>query len=130
MNTIKVVYNPSVVEIVRLFDEIRNSGCIFSAQFIKKDGTLRRMNCRTKVTKYLKGGKKGYIPIQKGLITVFDLKKKEYRSVNLNTIQKVSFGHTTYVFNDHQRSDDYDIGSLWPKDPHLRSVEDYDHHQW
>ena len=38
----------------KLFQEI-TSGKIFTAQFIKKDGSRRLMNCRTNVKKFTNG---------------------------------------------------------------------------
>ena len=60
---------------------------IFTVTFEKKDGTMRVLNGKLGVTKHLKGGKKGYD--YKHLITVFDLKKKGYRTVNLDTITEI-----------------------------------------
>lgn len=62
------------------------NGRIFHVNFIKKDGSERKMLCRTGVTKHLKGGELSYDPIEKGLLSVFDMEKGEYRMVNLNTI--------------------------------------------
>lgn len=58
-------------------------GKFFTVQFIKKDGNVRTMNCRLGVTKGIKGtGNKKSAP---NIITVWDAKKKQYRSVNLET---------------------------------------------
>lgn len=57
---------------------------IFSVKFTKKDGTLRKMLCRLGVTKHLKGGQKKYD--YDNLLTVFSLDKKQYRTVNLDTL--------------------------------------------
>jgi len=45
---------------------------MFSVTFIKKDGSLRRMVAR--------------LGVRKGLMVVFDMHKKEFRMINLNTI--------------------------------------------
>lgn len=51
--------NPKVVEaMISAFDD----GTIFSVVFEKKDGTLRRMVCRTGVKKHLAGGQATYDP--------------------------------------------------------------------
>jgi hypothetical protein len=65
-------------------------GRIFSVEFLKRDNTLRKMICRTGVTKHLKGGELAYDPIEKGLLGVFDMQKQEYRMINLRTIQRIS----------------------------------------
>lgn len=61
----------------------------FSVTFIKKDGTLRNMNARLGVTKHLKGGTKKYNTDSLNYLTVFDLKKKAYRTINLNTLKSI-----------------------------------------
>jgi len=70
----------------------------FTISFIKKDGTLRKMNARLGVTKYLKGGKKFYNPDDFNYLTVFDLGKKQYRTVNLNTVKEVKSNKETLTF--------------------------------
>ena len=62
-------------------------GKIFSVSFIKKDGTERTMVCRLGVQKYLSGGKSVNDPNKH--LTVFDMQKKAYRNVALETIYKL-----------------------------------------
>jgi hypothetical protein len=68
-------------------------GKIFTIEFVKKNGEYRRMNCRKGVTKHLKGGEN---PLRYGnnpeLRIVFDMQKKEYRMVNLDTARKLIAG--------------------------------------
>lgn len=70
----------------------QTNGQIFGVTFMKKDGTVRDMNCRLGVKKHLKGGKLNYDPADYDLMTVFDIQKKEYRSIALNTLMTVSVG--------------------------------------
>ena len=65
-----------------------SSGRIFTACFIKKDGSERVMNCRTGVKKYITGRGKRFT-LKKNLKRVYDLKKKGYRMINLNTLKWV-----------------------------------------
>jgi hypothetical protein len=62
---------------------------IFTATFRKKDGSLRVMNCRLGVKKHLKGGQKSYNDDDFNYLTVFDLNKKAYRTINLNTLEQI-----------------------------------------
>ena len=73
-------------------------GQIFSGLFIKKDGTHRLINARTAVTKHLKQDAKPrpYDPIKYDLIPVFDMTKKGYRMINLNTLQKLIINKIIY----------------------------------
>jgi len=76
---------------------IRNTkGKFFTVTFIKKDGTTRVMNARLGVKAYLKGGELPYDAASKGLIPVFDIPKRSYRMVNLNTITDLKIGNNTY----------------------------------
>ena len=59
----------------------------FSAQFVKKNGEVRKMLCRVGVKKYLKGGVKKYD--YDNLVTVYDLKKKAYRTIPLDRLMEV-----------------------------------------
>lgn len=62
---------------------------IFTATFRKNDGSLRVMNCRLGVKKHLKGGQKNYKDEDFNYLTVFDLNKKGYRVINLNTLEQI-----------------------------------------
>jgi hypothetical protein len=64
----------------------QSKGKIFSAIFIKKDGTVREMNCRTGVKKYLRGGSLSYNPSDYLNIPVFDLVKKAYRTIKCDNL--------------------------------------------
>lgn len=69
-------------------DRILNSnGKIFTVEFTKKDGSLRVMNCRIGVTKYLKGGSSTLNPDK--YITVYDMQSKGYRAINKESILNV-----------------------------------------
>jgi len=72
-------------------------GQIFSVEFEKKDGTIRRMNCRTGVTKGVKGVGLSYDPKDFDLMTVFDLQKKNFRMINTSTLRSVTVKGQTYA---------------------------------
>lgn len=59
----------------------------FSATFVKRNGEVRKMLCRVGVKRYLKGGQKKYD--YDNLMTVYDVKKKGYRTINLDTLMQV-----------------------------------------
>lgn len=59
----------------------------FTVKFTKKDGTVRTLNGMLGVKKHLKGGVKRYD--KSNLVTVYDLKAKGYRTVNLETLQEI-----------------------------------------
>ena len=68
------------------FDKIAGDGKIASAVFIKKDGSLRKMVFRTKVTKGVTGEGMRYNPSDYGLRTVYDMQKLAFRHINLETV--------------------------------------------
>ena len=72
-----------------------SNGRFVSVTFIKKDGTERTMLCRLGVTKYLKGGTSKLDAEQ--YLTVFDVKKEEYRAINRDTILSVKLAGATYT---------------------------------
>lgn len=69
---------------------------IFSVEFIKKDGSLRKMVCRLGVKKHLKGGELGYDAEALNYLTVFDLQSEEYRTINVNTLKTITFEGIKY----------------------------------
>ena len=78
---------------------INNSnGRIFSSLFIKKVGSHRLMNARLKVTKHLKENakKRPYEPSKYNLLTVFDMQKKSYRMINIETLQTLIINKKMY----------------------------------
>ena len=72
----------------------------FTAKFIKKDGSLRTMNCRLGVKKHLKGGELNHNPEDLNHLIVYDIIKKSYRTINLNTLKEITIKKETYKFNE------------------------------
>ena len=73
-----------------VLNKIKNSnGKIFNVVFIKKDGSLRSMNCRLGVKKGITGAGLKFNPLLKGLLPVFDMAKNAFSMINLETIQKL-----------------------------------------
>jgi hypothetical protein len=69
----------------KLLQETSNKK-IFSVTFIKKDGSLRKMNAMRGVRKGVKGVGHSFDPSEKNLLTVFDMQKGDFRFVNLNEV--------------------------------------------
>ena len=67
-----------------------SNGHFFTVTFIKKDGTIRTMNCRTGVRKHAKGGSNGLDASK--FFTVFDVQRKAYRAINKDTVLAVRVG--------------------------------------
>ena len=75
---------------------LATKGRIFSVTFIKKDGTERRMVCRTGVQKGVKGVGLKFDPSSKNLMVVFDMQKKAFRMINLSTLLSFKFNKKTF----------------------------------
>ena len=73
-------------------------GKYFSAAFKKKDGSYREMVSRTGVKKFRKTqDKKSFAHnLDNPYFLVYDIKKKGYRVINLETLLWVKFGGTRY----------------------------------
>jgi hypothetical protein len=79
-----------------LHKRIKSAGNkFFTVEFIKKDGSLRRMNCRMGVKKYLKGTGKPR-PETPGLVIVYDIQAKDYRSFRINKLVSLTIDEQTY----------------------------------
>ena len=80
-----------------------HDGKIFRVDFVKKDGTNRKIICRLKVKKDIKGKRKKLDFDQKLLIpyiNVFDMKKNGWRKINLDTIYYLKIHGVEYKLID------------------------------
>ena len=64
----------------------KDSGRFFSVLFIKADGSLRSMNCRGGVRKFLKNADAAPRKTPDSVFVVFDVKAMEYRSIPMDRI--------------------------------------------
>jgi hypothetical protein len=71
-------------------------GHIFTVTFTKKDNTIRQLNGRLGVKKYLKGGVDTTAHLT-NFINVFDVHKKDYRKINMDTISNLVINKQEYV---------------------------------
>lgn len=70
----------------------------FTAHFIKKDNTKRVLNCMTGKRWEAKTDRtQPYNPEDYNLIKVYDLKKKGFRIINLETLYKLNINKTKYI---------------------------------
>ena len=75
-----------------------SNGRVFTVDFIKRTtGEPRVMNARLGVKKHLKGGTLKYNPASKNLISVFDMQKKGYRMVDIDTIYGLRIDGNDYA---------------------------------
>jgi hypothetical protein len=85
------------INLLEAYLKIRETrGSIFTARFIKKDGTRRKMNCRLGVRREIVGKGMSYNPLQKLLLPVYDMQVCEYRNINLNTMYSLTINNIQY----------------------------------
>jgi hypothetical protein len=82
------------------FKEMVSDGKIFTVEFVKKDGTVRKMNARLGVKKHLKGGSLAFDPSERNLLPVFDMQKEGYRMINASTILTIKIGGKEIVLEN------------------------------
>lgn len=83
-------------------DKIRAAGgAFFTVDFVKRTtGELRSMNCRTGVQKHLKGGDAAYNFTEHNLVSVWDVEKKGYRSIPVESIKRLALGGEEFTVDD------------------------------
>ena len=69
---------------------------IIAIVFRKKDGRRRKMSLRVGVKKNLKGGVNKVESIERSYVTVFDMNKGNYRTINLRTLESITARGDTY----------------------------------
>lgn len=74
----------------------KTKGQFFSICYQKVDGSIRTISCRLGVTKYLKKDAIFRTP-REDVITVYDMVKKNYRSLRVERIQSIKVSGETYV---------------------------------
>lgn len=71
---------------------------VFTARFIKKDGSERVMNCRRGVKKGVKGVGMSYDPYEKNLLPVYDMQKEAFRMINISTLKELKANKEQIIF--------------------------------
>lgn len=74
-------------------------GRFFVCEFVKKDGKLRKLLGRIRVSKHVTGEGLAFEPKDYNLHVVWDAQNKGYRMVNLETLQSVQCGDLVWRKN-------------------------------
>ena len=91
------IINISPTEAVEKIEAASRSGRVFGVRFIKRTtGEVRDMNCRGGVRRHLRGGEQAYDPKTHRLVTVFDMVKGGYRSINCDSIIRIAVDGETF----------------------------------
>lgn len=89
---------PRKLTLQQFVDAARATGHIFAIEFIRRsDGALDAMTCRTGVTKGTKGKSMGYNPKDHGLLSVYSMDKKGFRSIPVENIRRLAMRGKRYV---------------------------------
>lgn len=97
-NRIEVITRTKAAEILKGTD-----GGFFSVFFIKKDGSLRKMTGRKGVKKGVKGVGSTVARPDTPYVTVFDVVKKNFRVLNLETLLEIKTRGTTYLVRGYEK---------------------------
>ena len=82
-----------------------SKGLIFSTTFVKKDNTIRTLTSRTGKQYKSKTGKAAPYKAQDyNLIPLYDMKKKAFRMLNLNTLLTLSINKEKYLIEQSEVS--------------------------
>lgn len=74
-----------------------NKGRFLTVTFVKKNGSLRTMNCRKGVYKGTTGGGLRFDPVDKNLVGVWDRPKGGHRFVTCDDIKRIHIDKKRYV---------------------------------
>lgn len=87
-------------EVERRLRIIRKSnGHIFSCIFVKKDNTLRKMVARLGVRKGVSGEGMSWNPLDRDMIPAYDMQKRDWRMINLNSMVQARVNGVQYNFH-------------------------------
>lgn len=83
---------------------LKNSkGKIMTIVYKKKDGTTRIINTRTGVKVNIKGTGLKYDPEKYGYVILWDMQKRNYRTVNPNTATRLTSQGKTYTITESKK---------------------------
>ena len=90
----KYISREQVAEVISAISK----SAIFSIEFVKVNGELRKMNCRRGVKSYLTPKPTRQKPtMDEKYITVFDMHKKAYRHINKETTKSIHAARVNYI---------------------------------
>lgn len=81
------IHSERAMKMVSKLDTLASNGKFFSVKFLKKDGSERKITARTQVRKGLSGGER-CLPLK--YLSVYDVQKQQYRSINPESILEVN----------------------------------------
>lgn len=86
--------NISRFKVVGLLE--RTNGRLFSAVFTKRNGEVRTLTGRFGVTSKLRGGDNTVVTPERPYLTVYDMHKQGYRTLNLATLSAIKVNGINY----------------------------------
>jgi len=84
-------------ENVRNFLEEKARKRVVSAVFTKLDGSDRTMTLRIGVKKNLRGGTNNVMALDRSYLTVYDMNKASYRTLNMRTVKSITSDGVKYI---------------------------------
>ena len=83
---------------MNIIKKVSQNGKIFSVEFIKKNGDVRKMTVRKGVTKFLRGGGYNTVSHLPQYMTLFSINDNGYRNLNLHTLFSIKGDGKEYTF--------------------------------
>ena len=86
--------------IAEVVPEILMSGQVCRVDYMKKDGEVTTMVCRTGVGKYVTGRGTSPTNLSEGRLSVYSFDRQGYRTLKLNNIMTIKHGGILYDFRN------------------------------
>jgi hypothetical protein len=86
--------------IATVVPKVLMSGQVCRVDYIKSDGSVTTMLCRTGVGKYVKGTGKSPTDLSKGRLSVYAFDRQGYRTLKLDKILTIKHGGILYDFRN------------------------------
>ena len=86
--------------IATVVPEVLMSGQVCRVDYMKKDGEVTTMICRTGVGKYVTGRGKSPTDLTQGRLSVWAFDRQGYRTLKLNKIMTIKHGGILYDFRN------------------------------
>jgi hypothetical protein len=99
--TTKTKRLPRKMTLQQFVEKARETGLIFAVEFVRRsNGALDHMTCRTGVTKGTKGRSMGYDPKDHGLLSVYAMDRKGFRSIPVENIKKLTMMGQRFIADE------------------------------
>ena len=94
----ETTYFHSPLDMQVVLERALRGGKFVSVAYVARgDGVLRRRTVRKGVSKYVTGAGANYVPAEHGLVRVYDMTAKGYRTIAVEGITEIRSGFRRFV---------------------------------